>query len=81
MMALYERNVYPLTVVAVLYHYRHVALLGHIVLIQSQPVFACLAEKQHIPIILSLVLPDMSSNSRSPKLDASTLTITPQMRL
>ena len=36
---------------------RHVAPLGHIILIPSQPVFAfllnaaCLAEKQHIPIL------------------------------
>jgi len=36
---------------------RHVALLGHIILISSQPVFlfllnaACLAEKQQIPIL------------------------------
>jgi len=36
---------------------RHVAPLGHIILIPNQPVFAlspdaaCLAEKQHIPIL------------------------------
>jgi hypothetical protein len=36
---------------------RHVAQLGHIILIPSQPVFlnlliaACLVEKQHIPIL------------------------------
>jgi hypothetical protein len=28
----------------------HVALLGQIILIPIQPIFACLAEKQQIPI-------------------------------
>ena len=36
---------------------RHIAPLGHIILITNQPVFAlspvCLAEKQHIPILYS----------------------------
>jgi hypothetical protein len=40
---------------------RHVALLGHIILILSKPVFAvfliaaCLTEKQQIPIVCSFV--------------------------
>ena len=38
---------------------------------------ACLAEKQQIPILQSLVLPDRGSNMRSTALEASTLTITP----
>jgi hypothetical protein len=70
----------------------HVAPLGHIILIPSQPGFAlslyiyiinatCLAEKQQIPILLSLVWPDRSSNPRSTALDASTLTITSPMWL
>jgi len=29
----------------------HVAALGHIILIPRQPVIACLAEKQQIPIL------------------------------
>jgi hypothetical protein len=38
---------------------------------------ACLAEKQHIPILHSLVWPDRGSNPRSTTLEASTLTIAP----
>jgi hypothetical protein len=41
---------------------------------------ACLAEKQHIPILKSLVWSDRSSNLRFTALEASTLTITPPMR-
>jgi hypothetical protein len=41
---------------------------------------ACLAEKQHIPILKSLVWSDRSSNQRFTALEASTLTITPPMR-
>jgi hypothetical protein len=41
---------------------RHAAPLGHVILIPSQPVFsfnaASLAEKQQIPILLSLFWPD-----------------------
>ena len=61
---------------------RHVAPLGHIILIPSQPVFAlllnvaCLAEKQQIQILYSLVWPDRGSNPRSTALEAKTLTIT-----
>ena len=36
---------------------------------------ACLAEKQHISILKSLVWPDLVSNPRSTTLEASTLTI------
>jgi hypothetical protein len=42
---------------------------------------AWLAEKQHIPILKSLVWPDWGSNPRSTTLEASTLTITPLMWL
>ena len=41
---------------------------------------ACLADKQHIPIVLSLVWPDLGWNLRSTALEASTLPITPPMR-
>ena len=41
---------------------------------------AFLAEKQQIPILLSLVWPDQGSNQRSTTLEAITLTITPPMR-
>ena len=49
----------------------YVAPLGHIILISSQQVCAlspyagCLAEKQQIPILKSLVLPDQDSKPRS----------------
>jgi hypothetical protein len=41
----------------------------------------CLAEKQHIPILWSLILPDRDSKPRSTALEGTTLTITPQMWL
>jgi hypothetical protein len=41
---------------------------------------ACLAEKQQIPILQSLVWPDRGSNQRFTTLEASKLTITPPMR-
>ena len=49
---------------------RHVAPLEHIILIPSQSLLfllnaACLAEKQHIPILKSLVWPDWGMNPRS----------------
>ena len=42
---------------------------------------AYLAEKQQMPILESLVWPDRGSNPRPTTLEASTLTITPLMRL
>ena len=51
---------------------RNVAPLWHIIMIQSQPVFAltpyaaCLVEKQQIPILSSLVWPDRGSNHDLP---------------
>ena len=64
---------------------RHVAPLGHIILISSQSLLfllnaACLAEKQQIPILYSLVWPDRGSNPRYTALEANTLTTTPPMR-
>jgi hypothetical protein len=41
----------------------------------------CLAEKQQIPILQSLVWPDRGSNPRSTTFEASMLTITPPLRL
>jgi hypothetical protein len=41
---------------------------------------AFLAEKQHMPILLSMVWPDRGSNPWSTTLEANTLTITPPMR-
>jgi hypothetical protein len=56
----------------------------HIILIPSQPVFVlspyndvCLAEKQHIQMLKSLVWPDKGSNLRSTTLEVNSLTITP----
>ena len=64
---------------------RPVAPLGYIILMPSQPVFSlnagCLDEKQHIPILWSLVWPDQGSNPRSTALEASTLTIRHQCGL
>ena len=40
---------------------------------------ACLAEKQHISILISLVWPDRGSNPQYTALEASRLTITPRM--
>ena len=63
---------------------RHVAPLGHIILIPSQPVFALspeccvLREATHTNGIV-LVWPDRCSNTRSTALEASTLTISPPM--
>ena len=64
---------------------RHVAPLGHIILISNQSLLfllnaACLAEKQQIPILYSLVWPDRGLNPRYTSLEASTLTTTPPMR-
>jgi hypothetical protein len=42
---------------------------------------ACLTEKQQIPILQSLVLPDQGSNPWTTALEASMLIITPPMRL
>jgi hypothetical protein len=42
---------------------------------------ACLAEKQQIPILKSLVCTDRYSNPRSIALEENMLTITPSMRL
>ena len=52
---------------------RHVAPLGHIIIMPSQPVFALSPE--------CCVLSEEATNPRSTALEASTLTATPQMRL
>ena len=59
---------------------RHVAPLGHIIMIPIPPVAALSAEKQQLPLLKSLVWPDVDSNPRSTTLETSTLTITPHMR-
>ena len=45
----------------------HITPLRHIILIPSKPVFlfnaVCLAEKEHIPILLFLVLPDRGEHT------------------
>ena len=51
---------------------RHVAPLGHIIIMPSQPVFALSPE--------CCVLSEEATNPRSTALEASTLTVTPQMR-
>ena len=53
------------------YFGRHVSSLWHIILILLQPVFA-LAEKQQIPILSSLVKPDLGLE---PKISASHLSL------
>ena len=59
-------------------------LSGHNILIPSKQSLlfllnaACLAEKQHIPILKSLVWHDRGSNPQSTALVASMLTITPR---
>ena len=65
---------------------RHATLPRHIILtLGNQSLLlllnaACLAEKQQIPILMSLVLPGRGSNPRPPALEASTLTIKPPKR-
>jgi hypothetical protein len=63
---------------------RHVAPLGHIILIPSQPVFAlspecCVHREATHTNVIVLVWPDRCSNTRSTALEASTLTISPPM--
>ena len=62
---------------------RHVAPLGHIIMIPSQPVFALSPtyqeEKQQLPILQSLVWLYRNSNPQSATLDEGTLTITQPM--
>jgi hypothetical protein len=66
--------------------YRHVTLLGHITDSRANQSLlfllnaACLAEKQQIPILLSLVVTDQGSNPQSTALEASMPTITPPMQ-
>jgi hypothetical protein len=66
---------------------RRVVPLGHVILIPSNQSLLlllndwCLAEKLQIPMVWSLVWTDRGSNQRSIALEASTLTITPSMRL
>ena len=65
----------------------HVAPFQHIIMIRAnQSLFsllnaACIAEKQQIPILLSLVWPKQGLNPRSTALELSMLTITPPMQL
>jgi hypothetical protein len=61
---------------------RHVAPLGHIILITTQPVFCltfnvmCLVEKQQTSMLLSFVRLDRGMNRRSTTLEARMLAIT-----
>jgi hypothetical protein len=59
---------------------RYVAPLGHTIIIPIQPIPALSVEKQQIPLLKSLVWPDVDSNPRYTVLETNTLTITPHMR-